>query len=269
MTLDDPLTGTTTTSRALSFISPTTFGSLLFSLLILILAVSFSRRVLPASSPRRTLLLHTWHAFDFLIHTIFEGAYLYHCFFSYEILPVSAPVSDFPHPASLSTSSSSQPTWLGHKDRAYGAAHSTHPTALLWQEYSHADIRWAGADPTVVSIELLTVLIAGPLAAYICFLLQKSSPSPSERARTWFLMTVLATGEIYGGFMTFAPEWLTGCGSLDTGDRMHLWAYLVFFNGLWIVLPGWVLWVAWVEMKGVFERMESVVEEGGKRRKMR
>ncbi len=69
--------------------------------------------------------------------------------------------------------------------------------------------------------------------------------------------------------MTFAPEWLTGCGSLDTADRMHLWVYLVFFNGLWIVLPGWVLCVAWVEMRGVFEKMESVVEEGGESRKTR
>lgn len=68
--------------------------------------------------------------------------------------------------------------------------------------------------------------------------------------------------------MTFAPEWLTGCRSLDTGDRVHLWVYLIFFNGLWILLPGWVLWVAWGEVRGVFERI-GVVEEGGESRKMR
>lgn len=49
---------------------------------------------------------------------------------------------------------------------------------------------------------------------------------------------------------------------------MHLWVYLIFFNGLWILLPGWVLWVAWGEVRGVFERI-GVVEEGGESRKMR
>ncbi|KAL8929492.1 MAG: hypothetical protein Q9208_001161 [Pyrenodesmia sp. 3 TL-2023] len=263
MTVGDPSIGTTTSPTSL--LSPTTIISLLSSLLILVLAISISRRVLPASSSRRTLLLHTWHAFDFLIHTIFEGSFLYHCFFSYTAYP--AATSDYPHPASLPTTSNA-PSWLGHKNRLYGAAHSTHPTALLWQEYSLADTRWAGSDPTVVSIELLTVLFAGPLAAYICFLLQKPTPSPSERARTWFLMTMLATGEIYGGFMTFAPEWLTGCGSLDTEEWMHLWVYLIFFNGLWVVLPGWVLLVAWGEVRGVFE-MTAAVKEGGESRKMR
>lgn len=40
------------------------------------------------------------------------------------------------------------------------------PLALLWQEYALADTRWGTSDPTVVAIELITVLGAGPLAAY-------------------------------------------------------------------------------------------------------
>lgn len=64
--------------------------------------------------------------------------------------------------------------------------------------------------------------------------------------------------------MTFAPEWLTGCESLDTADWMHLWVYLVFFNALWVVLPGWVIWEAWGEVRAAFESVEG--EEGKKRR---
>ncbi len=59
--------------------------------------------------------------------------------------------------------------------------------------YAQADFRWGVADANVVSIELLTVLIAGPLAVYVAYLLAKRD----RRASVW--MIVLATGEIYGG----------------------------------------------------------------------
>jgi EXPERA (EXPanded EBP superfamily) len=43
------------------------------------------------------------------------------------------------------------------------------------------------------------------------------------------------------GFMTFAPEWLSGSQNLDTSNFMYLWVYLFFFNMLWVVFPLWVL----------------------------
>ena len=39
------------------------------------------------------------------------------------------------------------------------------------------------------------------------------------------------------GWMTFCPEWLTGSPSLDTSNWLYLWVYLVFFNGIWVVVP--------------------------------
>jgi len=59
--------------------------------------------------------------------------------------------------------------------------------------YAQADKRWAGADLTVVSLELLTVFGAGPLAAYICFGIR------NKDFRVAFWMIVLATAELYGG----------------------------------------------------------------------
>lgn len=67
--------------------------------------------------------------------------------------------------------------------------------ARLWQEYAKADKRWGGADLTIVSIELLTVFIAGPLAVYVCQLLRRQDRS----GKLWFWAIVLATGELYGG----------------------------------------------------------------------
>lgn len=77
--------------------------------------------------------------------------------------------------------------------------------ARLWQEYAKADHRWGGADLTVISLEILTVGLAGPCAMYISYLISKIMTEPAGRekarfqARMWFLATMLATGELYGG----------------------------------------------------------------------
>lgn len=62
----------------------------------------------------------------------------------------------------------------------------------------------------------------------------------------------LAIAELYGGFMTFGPEWLSGNSALATNDPVFLWLYLVFFNILWVIVPAWVLQVAWGELKTAF-----------------
>lgn len=57
-----------------------------------------------------------------------------------------------------------------------GAARSAHPAAYLWREYGRADARWAVYDPTVLSLELLTVLLAGPLALACAFAIWTRQP---------------------------------------------------------------------------------------------
>ncbi|KAL0581172.1 hypothetical protein V5O48_000862 [Marasmius crinis-equi] len=105
----------------------------------------------------------------------------------------------------------------------------------MWKEYVAADFRWGVADPTVVSLELLTVLGAGPICCYILSLLARNDP-----ARHYWLV-VLSTGELYGGWMTFCPEWLTGSPNLDTSNPLYLWVYLVFMNVIWVVIPLWLM----------------------------
>ena len=43
------------------------------------------------------------------------------------------------------------------------------------------------------------------------------------------------------GWMTFAPEWLSGSPNLDTSNFMYKWVYLIFFNTLWVWIPLWIL----------------------------
>lgn len=107
--------------------------------------------------------------------------------------------------------------------------------ASLWQEYSHADSRWGVADPGIVSIEALTVLLKGPLALYTAWLVLKSN----EKYHIY--LCFLCLSELYGDYMTFVPEWFTNTAALDTQDPLHLWFYLVISNGVWVVIPGFLL----------------------------
>jgi len=61
------------------------------------------------------------------------------------------------------------------------------------REYARADSRWGTADPTVVSLEILTVLGAGPICCYIISQLIRNDP-----ARHYWII-VLSTAELYGG----------------------------------------------------------------------
>ena len=55
------------------------------------------------------------------------------------------------------------------------------PLASLWQEYARADTRWGTSDPTVVSIEIITVLMAGPLCVVLMDMMRKQN----EAWRYW------------------------------------------------------------------------------------
>ncbi|KAK4624313.1 Emopamil-binding protein-like [Fulvia fulva] len=243
-----------------TFISTTTVYSLLSTVAILLTAYLASLTLLPRSTSTKIRLLFIWHAFDALIHFLLEGSYLYNCFFSY-----TTTLTDLANLDSIPASPYLPPSiyFLGHHDRIYGSEYGNNPFAKLWMEYAKADARWSGSDLTIISLELLTVFIAGPMAVYICDCLRKGKPE------VWFWMIVLATGELYGGFMTFAPEWLSGSPNLDTSNWMYLWLYLVFFNAaLWVAIPVWILYEAFGKISGALRLQERQrqIEVGKKAR---
>ncbi|KAJ8080428.1 hypothetical protein AAF712_003141 [Marasmius tenuissimus] len=183
---------------------PTIFTTTsLFSLLgvagVGLTAYVASKAFLPKNASGKDRFTFIWLAFDAMIHFSFEGSWLYLSMFGRQVNT------------------------------------STGPFAEMWKEYTAADFRWGVADPTVVSLELLTVLGAGPICCYILRLLAKNDP-----ARHYWLV-VLSTAELYGGWMTFCPEWLTGSPNLDTSNPLYLWVYLVFMNVIWVVIPFWLM----------------------------
>lgn len=239
--------------------SPATLLALALAVSLLPTAQLLARVSLPSSSSRTHFYLFIWLVYDALTHFLLEGSFLYHCFFSYSILPSSFASPDA-HAAVAPSLTPAHVHFLGREDRRYGSLYSKAPMARLWQEYGKADRRWAGADLTVISLELLTVGLEAPCAAYLANLIttinNSSSGAQNARriARLWILAIMVSTGELYGGFMTFAPEWLSGNTSLYTDDKVFLWGYLVFANMIWVVVPIWVIWKGWGEVVAAFEK---------------
>uniref|UniRef100_A0A8C9USS2 EBP like n=1 Tax=Spermophilus dauricus TaxID=99837 RepID=A0A8C9USS2_SPEDA len=108
---------------------------------------------------------------------------------------------------------------------------------------SLSDARWLYFDPTIVSLEILTAVLDGFLALFLIYAIVK------EKYYRHFLQITLCVCELYGDWMTFSPEWLIGSPNLDTDDWLHFWVYLVFFNGVWVLIPGLLLWQSWVELR--------------------
>ncbi|XP_048747235.2 emopamil-binding protein-like [Ostrea edulis] len=132
---------------------------------------------------------------------------------------------------------------------------SKHFTAQVWKEYALADKRWGMSDPTIVSLEILTVFITGPLAVWLIYIVLKKKPYRH------FIQIVLCVCELYGGWMTFCPEWLTGSKNLKTDNFLYMWIYLVFFNGIWVVIPVLLLCQSWLEMTVTGEVKQTKVIE--------
>ncbi|KAI1810081.1 ebp domain-containing protein [Poronia punctata] len=209
---------------------PVTLWSLASTVAMVVVAYGLSLLALDRSTSKSHRFLFIWHAFDALIHFCLEGSFLYHCFFSW------IPLSSVSNPRALA---STPYNYLGHTDRAYGAqAGGNAPMAQLWMIYAKADRRWAGVDLSVVSLELLTVFVAGPLAAYVSYGIAKKKESVNV------VMLIIATMEIYGGWITFCPEWLVMNYNLNTSTFMYKWLYLVFFNTLWVFIPLYACYVA-------------------------
>ncbi|XP_037552460.1 emopamil-binding protein-like [Nematolebias whitei] len=117
------------------------------------------------------------------------------------------------------------------------------PLAELWKEYGKADSRWLVSDPTIVSVEILTVVLVSLIALLLIHAIL------NNKYYRHFLQVALCVCELYGGWMTFCPDWLQGSPHLETSNRLYLWIYLLFFNGLWVLVPVLLLLQSWFDLR--------------------
>ncbi len=201
-------------------LSASTFPSLAFAAVLFIVSVVVGYG-LGRKLPTVDRLVVVWLVYDALTHFILEGAFVY-----YSMV------------ATVQTSNGF--------------------LTDLWKEYSRADARWGESDPTIVSLEILTVIVDGLLAVVLIHAIL------AKKHYRHYVQVVLCVCEIYGGWMTFCPEWLTGSPNLDTSNALFLWVYLVFFNGIWVVIPGALMWQSWVSLRDQHTKLEGRVK--GKRK---
>ncbi|KAK2180817.1 hypothetical protein NP493_425g04002 [Ridgeia piscesae] len=116
---------------------------------------------------------------------------------------------------------------------------STHWTLATWREYGKADKRFLVSDPTIVSMAMPTVAVCGPLCVALIYSIIR------QCAYRHWLQVALCVCELYGGWMTFCPELLTGGHNLATDNPLYFWFYVVFFNGLWVAAPAMLLHQSW------------------------
>jgi EXPERA (EXPanded EBP superfamily) len=102
--------------------------------------------------------------------------------------------------------------------------------AEIWREYGVADARWVAQDPTLIAMEMATFVV-GFFCFYLVYAIVRDLPCRHV------VQISVAIAELYGGWMTFVPEWLVKSPNLNTESPIHLWLHLVFFNGLWVVIP--------------------------------
>ncbi|KAH9922849.1 Emopamil-binding protein [Epithele typhae] len=173
-----------------------------------VLAYVASKALLPKTARWQDRFTFVWLAFDGIIHYTLEGSFVYYSMFGRQVNTSSGPM------------------------------------AQMWKEYALADARWGVSDPTVVSLELLTVFGVGTMCFYVLKQLVGDDP-----ARHYWII-VLSASEIYGGWMTFCPEWLVGSPALNTSNWLHLWVYLFFMNVIWVVIPLWLMYDSYTHIAG-------------------
>ena len=90
----------------------------------------------------------------------------------------------------------------------------------------------------MLSLELITVLLAGPLALALFYAVARRS------AWRHLGIVILSVCELYGGWLTFGPEWLARPVSSPalSGELYHQAIYLFFFNFLWVLIPAVLLY---------------------------
>jgi cholestenol Delta-isomerase len=104
--------------------------------------------------------------------------------------------------------------------------------ASVYTQYARYDARYAEQDPLVVFI-CYTEFLLGPMCFLLVWLIQKGS---AYRHR---LQLVLCTAQFYGTVLYFLMPLVQGSWSrVMTHDPLELWVFVILLNGLWMIVPG-------------------------------
>jgi hypothetical protein len=128
--------------------------------------------------------------------------------------------------------------WLvGHV--AIAASRDSAWASPWWAYIDGGDMRYAVATPTLVMMEVLSV-INGTVCAFGLWLWYRSAGTDRRAA---FLFMAMAVVHLYSASLYFGSEILAGLPNVDTSSFLDSWIKFGLANAPWLVFPPIVL--AW------------------------
>ncbi|KAF2665690.1 EBP domain protein [Microthyrium microscopicum] len=116
--------------------------------------------------------------------------------------------------------------------------------AQLWKEYSLSDSRYLLVDYKVICLEAITVLFWGPLSLLTAYWTVKHD------TRRLLLQTVVCIAHIYGCTLYYATslvELVVDGRLYSRPEPLYFWGYFVGMNAPFIIIPGYLLYLAFEE----------------------
>ncbi|XP_024536757.1 probable 3-beta-hydroxysteroid-Delta(8),Delta(7)-isomerase [Selaginella moellendorffii] len=100
----------------------------------------------------------------------------------------------------------------------------------VWKEYHNGDSRYGARDPTVVIVEGITSVLAGPACLLAVYAIAK------RKSYQYTLQLAVSLGQLYGDIVYFGQPILAG-KEFSKGGLLYYWFYYIFMNGIWVVIP--------------------------------
>lgn len=120
--------------------------------------------------------------------------------------------------------------------------------------YVKVDWRWVGVDLVIMSIEIIMVVFGGVMVVLVCWDLVRKNVVRGNLVSEYIfgevevrkggllmgdIVIIFVMVELYGGYMIFMLEWLSGSVNLDMSNFMYKWIFLVFFNVSCLMVMLW------------------------------
>ncbi|ORX76142.1 Emopamil-binding protein [Basidiobolus meristosporus CBS 931.73] len=110
----------------------------------------------------------------------------------------------------------------------------------VWKEYSKGDSRYLSSDPFVLNMERITAVRSIGLIVLVTL----HSVFNQTPGRHLGLLSV-SICQLYGDVLYFATTFFEGSPHSDP-HPLYYWFYFVTMNGIWIVIPSYLLVRSWM-----------------------
>ncbi|KAG5521604.1 hypothetical protein RHGRI_033984 [Rhododendron griersonianum] len=121
--------------------------------------------------------------------------------------------------------------------------------AEVWKEYSKGDSRYAARESGVVAIEGITAVLEGPASLLAVYAIATKQPY------SYILQVVISLGQLYGTAVYFITSLLDGDNFAASMD--YYYAYYIFANGWWVVIPTLIVIRCWRKICAAFPIQEK------------